>query len=242
MAFLLRFVYSGDRRPPGEREIERALELAGPLSTRSSRAPAERSHYYHNVDTGVHCRFVSYRPYESGEVGLDFEMLQPSPTFFALEALPLAVSVARELRVQVSVVEPPPGTGPFLPTVESLLAYWREGNRIAVEELVEDKRPPAYCDADALESAWEYLTLYSELRRRYGRNGWQVPSIRLLQKRSGGEVYRCVTWRGMGPIILPETDLVELLDPPPPLQDGRLYDAEELVECSRPFVRDVSQP
>lgn len=242
MAFLVRYVTTTERRPPGLREIERALELSGSLTTRPAKNQGEQSHYYQNPDTRVHCRFVSYEAHDLHEVGLEFEMIQPTPTFFALEALPLAVSVARELRVQVQVIEPGPPTRPFVPTVESLLVLWQEGNREAVRQLVEEGHPPSFCASESLEDSWEYMTLYPEMRRRYGKNGMQVPPIRLLLRKSDGRVLRVVSWKGLGPVIMPETDLVELVKPPSPLEDGRLYDAEELVEACRPHVREISQP
>lgn len=242
MAFLLRYVTTTDRRPVGLREVERALELSGPLTSRPSKTQGERSHYYQNPDTGVHCRFVSYEPHETGDIGLDFEMLQPTPRFFALEALPLAVSVARELRAHVQVLEPRPPTRPFVPTVESLLVAWQDGNRQSIEELTEDGHPPAFCSPEALEDSWEYMTLYPEMRRRYAKNGMQVPPIRLLLRKSDSRVLRVATWKGLGPIVLPETDLVELVRPPGGLEDGKLFDCEELVEACRPHVREISQP
>ena len=242
MAFLLRYVSTTERRPPGLREIERALELSGPLTTRPSKTRGEMSHYYHNSDTRVHCRWVSYESHDLHDIGLEFEMIQPTPTFFALEALPLAVSVARELRAHVQVIEPGPPTQPFVPSFESLLLLWQQGNREAVQALAEDGHPPAFCSSEALEDSWEYMTLYPEMRRRYGKNGTQVPPIRLLLRKSDGRVLRVVSWKGLGPVIMPETDLIELVHPPSPLEDGRLYDSEELVEACRPHVREISQP
>lgn len=242
MAFLLRYVTTTDRRPPGLREIERALELTAPLTSRPARGKSEKSHYYQNPDTQVHCRFITYESNDAHDIGLEFEMIQPTPTFFALEALPLAVGVARELRVQVQAIEPGPPTRPFQPTMESLLVLWQEGNRQSVRELKEDGHPPAYCSSEALEDSWEYMTLHPEMRRRYGKNGTQVPPIRLLLRKSDGRVLRVVGWKGLGPVIMPETDLIELVKPPSPLEDGRLYDSEELVEACRPHIREISQP
>jgi hypothetical protein len=242
MAFLLRYVSTAERRPPGLREIERVLDVCGPLTTRPAKGKGEQSHYYQNPDTRVHCRFVSYESHNPHEIGLEFEMIQPTPTFFALEALPLAVSVARELKVEVVAVEPGPPTRPFRPSTENLLVLWQEGNRQAVKELTDDGHPPAFCSSEALEDSWEYMTLFPEMRRRYGKNGMQVPPIRLLLRKSDGRVLRVVSWKHLGPVIMPETDLVELVNPPSPLEDGRLYDSEELVEACRPHVREISQP
>ena len=197
---------------------------------------------YRNPDTGVHASFHGYLPEEQDEVGLTFEMALPRPAYFAHEALPLAVQVARELRLDTDPHGPNGPANSPSPSKESLLAVWQEQNARARTELAGRAGPAPACRAEDLEASWEYLTLREDLHWRYGRRGVAVPGIEFVRRRKTGEVLRLCRWSDLGPTIFPIVDLVLLQNPPGPLKDGKILSAGELSEVARRWVRDVPQP
>ena len=72
--------------------------------------------------------FVGYQPEFGDEVGLAFEMSLPRPTFFALEALPVALSVAREKKLSMEVLHEDGSCFFENPSFEDLLEEWKKLN------------------------------------------------------------------------------------------------------------------
>ncbi len=199
---------------------------------------------YRNHDTGVEACFRGYLAAGPPEVGLSFEMALPRPTYFAHEALPLAVQVARELRLDL---QPCGGEGEGCgaanhPSKERLLEVWLQRNSQARQLLAGMHGPAPVCRAEDLEAAWEYLTLREELSWRYGRRGVAVPGIEFVRRRRTGEVLRLCRWTGLGPSIFPPVDLVYLEAPPSPLKTGRILCAAELSREAHRWIRDIPQP
>lgn len=194
---------------------------------------------YSNEATGVEARFVSYEPEFGDEVGLAFEMKVPSPTFFALEALPSALCIAREKKLGVEVLDDEGSRYYENPSFEDLLNEWRRMNAKAVEA---NGRTLHQGSADILESMWEFAIVRQDLARRYGRGRVEVPELYLVVHKKSKTVGRMVDWDGLERVALGESDWVRLVDPPKPLKNGAIYDTEELTVACKPIVRTVPQP
>ncbi|MBI3926524.1 MAG: hypothetical protein HY319_13370 [Armatimonadetes bacterium] len=197
---------------------------------------------YHNPDTRVECEFLMYEPEEDYEVGLAALMALPRPTFFSLECLPLVVQIARELRLQLAVVEPGPVGKPERASMEMLMERWRAANREEIRYIAEDGTPPPRANLDDLETMWEFMTLRPDLNRRYKRRSIPVPPVDLVQLKKTGQVFRCADWSGLGSTVLPEIEWFRLVDPPKPLKGDTYYAFEELGPILKAWFRDVPQP
>lgn len=225
--------------PPSWREIRRSLQaLEGLLLEPGTAEQGLPCFRYFNPDTGVEACFRGYLAEEPEEVGLTFEMSLPRPGFFAHEALPLAVLVARDLRLDTRPHGPDGPTDSPHPSKESLLAIWAEKNLQARQR----RGPAPACRAEELEAAWEYLTLREELSWRYARRGVAIPRIEYVRRRKTGEVMRICRWTGLAPSIFPPVELVLLEDPPAPLKSGRILELGEVSRAAHRWVRDVPHP
>jgi len=237
--FRLRYCVCGHASPPSWSEIRRTLQnLDGMVLDPGLAEQGQPCFRYLNPDTGVEACFRGYLTEEPDEVGLTFEMNLPRPGYFAHEALPLAVLVARELRLDTRPHGPDGPTGSPHPSKEGLLAIWLEQNSQARQS----RGPAPSARAEELEAAWEYLTLREELFWRYGRRGVAVPRVEFVRRRKTGEVLRMCRWARLAPSIFPPVDLVYLEDPPPPLKDGRILSFNQISQAAHRWVRDVPQP
>lgn len=238
--FVLRYVLAESKRPPTWREIDRALRTLEGVVRRDPEAeqPGAPLFRYRNPDTAVECVFVGYEADEHDEIGLAFRMPQPRPEYFAHEALPLAVQLARELRVDTVPHGPDADREPGPPTKENLFAVWMVSNAEARKR----KGLSPRMSGEDLELAWEYLTLREDLERRYGRRGVVVPGIEYVQVKKTGEVLSLCRWNDLQPTVFPPVDLIYLNRPPSPLKTGKIISAEALSEVARRWVRDIAQP
>ena len=173
------------------------------------------------------------------EVGLAFEMSLPRPTFFALEALPAALSTAREKKLSVEVLRADGSKFYERPSFEDLLSEWRAANSEAVSS---NGRVLRKGSAENLESMWEFSIVRQDLARRYGRGRVEVPELYTVMHKRTQTVGRMVDWDGLQKVALGESDWVRLVDPPKPLKNGAIYGTEELTLACKPLVRTVPQP
>lgn len=194
---------------------------------------------YLSDETGVCARFVSYKPEHSDEVGLAFEMDLPRPTFFALEAIPAALCVAREKRLSVEVLTDEGSVYFAEPSFEDLLEEWCKANTRAVKKNGKSYRKGS---GPVLEAMWEFALVRADLARRYGRNRVEVPELYPVLHKKSKVVGRMVDWEGLDKVALGESDWIRLVNPPKPLVDGAIYPAEELTLACKPLVRTVPQP
>jgi hypothetical protein len=237
--FCLRYCACSHALPPSWSEIRRTLQnLDGMLLDSGSAEQGQPCFRYLNLDTGVEACFRGYLTEVPDEVGLTFEMNLPRPGYFAHEALPLAVMVARELRLDTRPHGPDGPTGSPHPSKEGLLTIWLEQNTQARK----NRGPAPAARADELEATWEYLTLREELFWRYGRRGVAVPRVEFVRRRKTGEVLRMCRWARLAPSIFPPVDLVYLEDPPPPLKDGRILSFDQLSQAAHRWLRYAPQP
>ena len=194
---------------------------------------------YYNAATGVEARFVGYEPEFGDEIGVAFEMKLPRPTFFALEALPAALCVARERKLGIEVLYEDESKYFASPSFEDLLSEWRRVNSMAVSG-----NGKAVClgPAESLESMWEFAIVRQDLARRYGRGRVEVPELYPVLHKRSKTVGRMVDWEGLDKVALGESDWIRLVDPPKPLKNGAIYNTEELTTICKPLVRTVPQP
>ena len=194
---------------------------------------------YFNKATGVEARFIAYEPEFGDEVGLAFEMDLPRPTFFALEALPVALCVAREKRLGIEVLSDDGSRYYETPSFEEILGEWRKANSLAVST---NGRTLQQGPAETLESMWEFAIVRQDLARRYGRGRVNVPELYPVLHKRSKTVGRMVDWDGLEKVALGESDWIRLIDPPKPLKNGAIYSTEELTTYCKPLVRTVPQP
>ncbi len=225
--------------PSGQKRVKKLLSSVEYLKA-PIQAGEDLIYPYFNEETGVSARFVAYQPELGDEVGLAFEMDLPRPTFFAFEALPAALCVAREARLSVEVLVGDGSRFYRSPSFEELLAEWRQANAKAALKAQET----VYCQAAAatLEAMWEFAIVRPDLERRYGRQKVDVPELYPVVHRRTKQLGRMVDWTRLGRVALGESDWVRLVDPPDPLKDGAIYAAEELTQACKPAIRSVPQP
>lgn len=242
MLFELLYVDSSrsrDEDPEGPpKNLKQFLSSLDNLKS-SGKKKGESRCFYRNEATGVEAAFVAYTPEFGDELGVAFEMSLPRPTFFAYEALPAALSVAREKRLSVEVLSDEGSQFFENPSFEELLSAWREANSRAVAS---NGRKLLQGSADNLESMWEFSIVRQDLARRYGRSRVEVPELYPVMNKRSKTIGRMVDWNGLDKVALGESDWVRLLDPPKPLKNGAVYDTEELTLACKPLVRTVPQP
>lgn len=194
---------------------------------------------YSNPETGVEAAFVAYPPECGDEIGLAFEMELPRPTFFALEAIPAALAVARDKKLAVEILDEDGSRLYERPSFEDLLKEWRHFNSKAVNA---NGRTLHKGCAEGLESMWEFSILRRDLARRYNRGRVQVPELYTVIHKRTKRIGRMVDWDGLEKVALGESDWVRLVDPPKPLKNGAIYETELLVGTCKPLLRRVPQP
>lgn len=225
---------------PRSEEIRKALSLVEGLQMAAPRAH-NRIHRYHNQETQVEFDFVQY-PHEDGLIGLSFEMELPRPLFFALEALPVVVQVARELSADVEILSPDNDMPVGEPSFEQLVRYWQLANRDEVQALEDERAAWPRLPNPALEGMWEFMLLRADLARRYSRSHIQVPPVEMWRHRETGEASRVVRWSRLSATAVAECDFVLLEDPPAPLVHHSLLPFPALREQAKFACRDLSQP
>ena len=203
---------------------------------------------YHNPETEACCDFV-VRPLEAASSGrreggasLTCELVLPRPSFFALECLPLAVRVARELRMEVEVVSPPYDEDPFVPTVEDLMFRWQKANLEERDYLQSTGRRLYLMGSTELEAVWEYALLRRDMARRYSRTRVQVPPVMFWGDKSTHRALRVAAWPRLAPSALPYSDLIRLESPPSPLKEGAVYNTLQLVSVAGSLLKSLVMP
>lgn len=230
---------SGDDAPEGPpKNLKQFLSSVENLQPCEEGKTGVRYPYY-NEATGVEATFVGYRPEFGDEIGVAFEMKLPRPTFFALEALPAALCVAREKKLGVEILYKDGSQFYPSPSFEDLLNEWRKANELAVSK---NGRSLQLGHAETLESMWEFAIVRQDLARRYGRGRVEVPELYPVLHKRSKTVGRMVDWENLDKVALGESDWIRLVNPPKPLKDGAIYNTEELTQVCKPLVRTVPQP
>lgn len=223
---------------PKKDDLKRCLAQVEGLESPTKGSSVYR---YRNLETQVAFEFVLYEP-DGDAVGLSFEMGMPRPLFFALEALPCVVQVARELSLDVEILSPENEIPASEPTLEILLDQWQRANREEAQALEAEGVHLHRFDNPGLEATWEFMLLRAEMARRYSRVRVAVPPVQFLRHRNSGKVHRAVQWTGLQPIAVAECELVVLLEPPAPLKNKSVIAFDDLRNSAKFAFRDLSQP
>ena len=237
MLFELLYLTRDGERPPKFSIVEKTLRGIPQLRKGEKGSDGEISFDYESTETGVQFRFVRYQAEDEDEIGLAFELPCPRSSYYAQEALPVAILVARELNLAVDVLVKDGSELVENPSFEDLMDLWQAQNRDCIDE-----SKVFACPSDQLEAMWEFSLLRGDLSRRYGRNGVKIPAIGLLKEKRSGQVGRIADWEALSPVAFGELEWIRLIDPPKPLQNGSIYSAEELIAAAKPLIRAVPQP
>ncbi len=198
---------------------------------------------YSNEQTGVEAEFRGYLGDENAlEAGVEFILSVPRPQCFAYETLPLAVRVAREFHVIVKMRNLD-GTLTELPaTTEGLLLGWRQR---CEEERV--RRREQGCReykmrSENLDSVWEHQYLLDELQSANRSNECVMLNVEYVCRKRTGELQSMCRWPDLLPAVFPPVDLVMLVDPPKPLQNGRIYETSVLFQKTKEWIKTEHFP
>ncbi len=115
---------------------------------------------------------------------LHFNLNYCRPSFFAHEAMPVAVALARHFELQVVDPQGGPG-GAHIPTTQDLIERWKAGNRgaISATEAVLGQKRPTMDEAAAL-AYWRYKRALPKYRAEFDQedplDGYFVPDLNLF--------------------------------------------------------------
>lgn len=136
------------------------------------------------------------------------------PTFFALEAMPVAAAFAQ--RFKWLVLDPQDhsigGTCQPKPCQpEDLIRTWQLSNAWAVPTIAKDagSRPP-YLPKEKSVGMWHYLRQKAALEERFHAQDIFVPKVFVLQHKTTGAVNTFITWAACIPQLFPVCDFVAI--------------------------------
>ncbi len=174
---------------------------------------------YRNPDTAVVAGFevedpaglAGRLPAKIRSVGLRFRLPWRRPSFFAQEAMPLLVELAE--RVGLMVAPAHLGSNALkaqAATLSELVNLWHAGNEQAVRRQAQVPLPRM--NPERSERWWLYQSRKQELHRRMG-DGVFVPTlVAVAPGRRTDDLQLHITWTDGIPLLLPQCDLVTLLD------------------------------
>ncbi len=136
------------------------------------------------------------------------------PTFFALEAMPIAVDIARSLALQMY---DPQGAGEpmALHTADALVESWRANNESAVRALVADGSAPigegsvkAIATVEQTTYWWRYAQAKPGIEERLEAEDIFTPQLIFVRAKGSTKVERLVFWPDCISELIPETELL----------------------------------
>jgi hypothetical protein len=229
-------VPTGSAVLPSSRALESFLRTYSlPLKVTQTRAGSVFTIF--NPETQVECEFV-LSPTE-----LWAELPLPRASVYAVETIPWVVRLAREYQLHCEVLFPETQKcGPFEPAFETLMEIWQRANW--EERTYQERLGQVFytCPAHLLEASWEYSLLCRELTRRYGRSKVEVHPVTFWACKASRQVYRVATWNQLLPTILPDLDLVQLMNPPAPLKHGSTYVLKEVSDALAGLIKNLAMP
>ncbi len=225
-------------------ELSRYLQdIEGVSFCAESKGTGNPSFVYYNELTGVRAIFRGYQPEnDSPEIGLEFSMQLPCPQFYATEALPLAVRLAREF---FFVTLWRNGAGDKVPveaSTEGLRDCWLESCRNERQRLAEGGRVFSKARVADMDAVWEYQYLSRELQSVRRKCECEILPVEYVRRKRTGEVQRLCRWSEFLPAVFPPVDLVMLSSPPKPLRDGKIVTASELFSKVKEWIKTEAIP
>lgn len=208
---------------------------------------------YYNPATRVGCRFVNYAPCDNKDCGVVFELPLPCPTFFAMETLVMALSLAREFKLAVQMFSSSRAGGEWVfqdapifsdvrATLDHLLFFWRRCNEDARHAWEELHGPSPEFRRTDLELVWEYRILDKVFKKRYQRQNYTYADIALVQNLRTGEVFTLSEWDGLGKAVFPDVDLIHIFNAEKYGLEERTIYAASLFETGREHIKSVPIP
>lgn len=144
-------------------------------------------------------------------VGLRFRLPLLRPAFFAREAMPLLVELAE--RFGLVVAQAQPGRSEMKTqaiTLSRLVALWQTGNEEAIRHQGREQLP--YMNLERSERWWLYQSQKQELHRRVGEDVFVPKLVAVAPGGRTDDLQLHITWTEGIPLVLPQCDLVTLLD------------------------------
>lgn len=241
---LIELIYIHQNPPKSatkSRTITRALEMLPSISKKKHRS-GESSYRYNNSHTEGCFDLHLYSPQNSDELGLSLEFTLPKPFHFALEVLPYAVQLARQLRCGIDFCSPYHANFYQNPNIEDLILEFEQFNQDAISDLQDQEEEPRfyYSEPKMLESLWEYQLLLPELSKRYHHKKISVEKAYLCYDQEEQKVVSATDWNRLQPSVFPAVDWIRLVDPPKPLKGNVFYPTDELRHSPHNFFKDSS--
>jgi hypothetical protein len=176
--------------------------------------------FYENEDTRAYFTIEQSSTDDTNELdtptgmsatGLSFNVNYVRPTFFALEAMPVAESLAREF--DLTMLDPQgEGTGAF--SADQLTVSWSKSNRWAISAVAE--RDPAslfYLSPDRATGFWRYMSNYPALTKELESDGVFVPRQSLIAQKNSQRAGTALVWTQGIQLVIPQTDWIFVVYP-----------------------------
>jgi hypothetical protein len=179
---------------------------------------------YRNPDTGVVAGF------ETERLGLRFRLPWLRPMFFAREAMPIVVDLAEKFDLRLPTQAS---------TLRELVELWGKGNADAVRR--SDETLP-YMTPERSERWWLYQSRKQDLHRRLGEDVFVPTLVAVAPGRRADDLRLHITWTDGSPLLLPECELVTLLEGRRP-SDFKLRgtaDYEAVRKALEPYLESLS--
>ena len=179
----------------------------------------DRMVVYRNPDTGVEATFefedpadlAGRLPADMQPAGVRFRLPWPSPSFCAREAIPVLVELADSKGLMVAL--PRPNSGEMIvmaATAPEIIRLWEAGNAEAVHQERPTQLP--YMNPGRSDRWWLYQSRKQELHRRFGEDVFVPTLVGVASAGRADNLQLHITWTDAIPLVIPECDLVTLLD------------------------------
>jgi len=137
------------------------------------------------------------------------------PTFFALEAMPVATEIARSLGLQMWDTQGPSDDPVIRQSTPELIESWCHNNEFAVRALVADGSAPigagsvkSVATLEQMTYWWRYAQMQPEIDEKLKTEDVFTPQIILVRARGGTNAERLVCWADCISTVIPETELL----------------------------------
>jgi hypothetical protein len=172
--------------------------------------------FYQNECTGVYFSLDHNGPHDSNDLGLPSGVFDTGwslnlnyvrPTFFALEAMPIAEALAR--RFDLVMFDPQGGDNIDNFGVDQLIQSWSKSNQWAVGEVAtKDSLDLFYLPAQTSEQFWRYMRDYPRLRGELEGPDVFVPRQFLASIHNPQRAETALVWTLGVHLIIPRTDWI----------------------------------
>jgi hypothetical protein len=204
-------------KPPTLDEISRWLRLRQGIAARDNLSRGAVI-VYRNPDTAVMAGFEVEEPADLSPrlpaglqaAGLGFRLPWLKPSFVAREAVPVLVELVDHFKLMVAT-DIPNGQKlePMLVSETALIELWNAGN---VEAIRSAPSPIPYMRPGRSDRWWLYQSQKAQLHRQLGEDVFVPTLVAIAPGRRTDDLLLHITWTDGIPLVLPECDLVTLLD------------------------------